>query len=32
VLYKRRTAPIAMVLFGIYVVIAALIAWIMSGS
>jgi hypothetical protein len=32
VLYKRRTAPIAMVLFGIYFVIAALIAWVMSGS
>lgn len=32
VLYKRRTAPIAMVLFGIYFVIAALIAYVMSGS
>lgn len=32
VLYKRRTAPIAMVLFGIYFVIAALIAFAMSGS
>ena len=32
VLYKRRTAPIAMVLFGIYFVVAALIAFAMSGS
>lgn len=32
VLYKRRTAPIAMVLLGIYFVIAALIAFAMSGS
>ena len=32
VLYKRRTAPIAMVLFGIYFVIAALIAYVVSGS
>ena len=32
VLYKRRTSPIAMVLFGIYLVGAALIAWVMSGS
>jgi hypothetical protein len=32
VLYKRRTGPIAMVLFGIYFVIAALIAYIASGS
>jgi len=32
VLYKRRTGPIAMVLFGIYFVGAALIAWVMSGS
>ena len=32
VLYKRRTGPIAMVLFGIYFVIAALIAFVASGS
>jgi hypothetical protein len=32
VLYKRRTAPIAMVLFGIYFGIAAVIAYVMSGS
>lgn len=32
VLYKRRTGPIAMVLLGIYFVIAALIAYIASGS
>ena len=32
VLYKRRTSPIAMVLFGIYFVIAALIAYVASGS
>ena len=32
VLYKRRTGPIAMVLFGIYFVIAALIAYVASGS
>ena len=32
VLYKRRTGPIAMVLFGIYFVIAALIAYVVSGS
>lgn len=32
VLYKRRTGPIAMVLFGIYFVVAALIAWALSGS
>ena len=32
VLYKRRTSPIAMVLFGIYFVIAALIAYVVSGS
>jgi hypothetical protein len=32
VLYKRRTAPIAMVLLGIYFVIAALIAFALSGS
>jgi len=32
VLYKRRTGPIAMVLFGIYFVIAALIAFAVSGS
>ena len=32
VLYKRRTGPIAMVLFGIYFVIAALIAYVISGS
>src|SRR5262245_46837344 len=32
VLYKRRTGPLAMVLFGIYFVGAALIAWVMSGS
>ena len=32
VLYKRRTGPIAMVLLGIYFVIAALIAFIASGS
>ena len=32
VLYKRRTAPMAMVLFGIYFVIALIIAFAMSGS
>jgi len=32
VLYKRRTSPIAMVLFGIYFVVAAIIAYAMSGS
>lgn len=32
VLYKRRTSPIAMVLFGIYFVIAAIIAYAMSGT
>ncbi len=32
VLYKRRTGPIAMILFGIYAVFAALIAFAMSGS
>jgi hypothetical protein len=32
VLYKRRTGPIAMVLFGFYFVIAALIAFVASGS
>jgi hypothetical protein len=32
VLYKRRTAPIAMVLFGIYFVIALIIAYVRSGS
>ena len=32
VLYKRRTAPYAMVLFSIYFVIAAVIAYVMSGS
>jgi hypothetical protein len=32
VLYKRRTGPIAMVLFGIYFVIAAIIAYATSGS
>ena len=32
VLYKRRTAPYAMVLFAIYFVIAAIIAYIASGS
>jgi hypothetical protein len=32
VLYKRRTSGYAMVLFGIYLVIAALIAFIRSGS
>ena|SRR5688572_30665373 len=32
VLYKRRTGPIAMVLFGIYFVIAAIIAYVASGS
>lgn len=32
VLYKRRTAPMAMVLFGIYFTIAALIAYVVSGS
>lgn len=32
VLYKRRTGPIAMVLLGIYFVIAAIIAYVMSGS
>ena len=32
VLYKRRTGPIAMVLFGIYFVVAAIIAYATSGS
>ena len=32
VLYKRRTGPIAMVLFGIYLVIALIIAFVRSGS
>ena len=32
VLYKRRTAPIALVLFGIYLVIALIIAFARSGS
>ena len=32
VLYKKRTGPIALVLFGIYFVIAAIIAYIASGS
>lgn len=32
VLYKRRTGPIAVVLFGIYFVIAAIIAYVASGS
>jgi len=32
VLYKRRTGPIAMVLFSIYVVVALLIAVVTSGS
>ena len=32
VLYKRRTGPIAMVLFGIYFAVAALIAFALSGS
>ncbi len=32
VLYKRRTGPIAMVLFSIYVVVALLIAFVTSGS
>lgn len=32
VLYKRRTSPIAMVLFGIYLVFAAIIAFVTSGS
>lgn len=32
VLYKRRTGPIALVLFGIYFVIALIIAFIRSGS
>jgi hypothetical protein len=32
VLYKRRTGPYAMVLFGIYFVVAAIIAYAMSGS
>ena len=32
VLYKRRTGPIAMVLFGIYLVIALIIAFARSGS
>ena len=32
VLYKRRTSPIAMVLFGIYLVIALIIGYVRSGS
>jgi hypothetical protein len=32
VLYKRRTGPIAMVLFSIYLVVALLIAFVTSGS
>ena len=32
VLYKRRTGPIAMVLFGIYFAVVALIAFVTSGS
>jgi hypothetical protein len=32
VLYKRRTGPIALVLFSIYFVVAAIIAYIASGS
>jgi hypothetical protein len=32
VLYKRRTSPIAMVLFGIYLVFASIIAFATSGS
>jgi hypothetical protein len=32
VLYKRRTGPIAMVLFGIYLVIALIIGYVRSGS
>jgi predicted transporter len=32
VLYKRRTGPIAMILLGIYFVIAAIIAFATSGS
>jgi Yip1-like protein len=32
VLYKRRTGPIAMVLFGIYLVIALIIGFVRSGS
>jgi len=32
VLYKRRTSPIAMVLFGIYLVIALVVAYFRSGS
>jgi len=32
VLYKRRTGPIAMVLFGIYFVVALIIGYVRSGS
>jgi hypothetical protein len=32
VLYRRRTGPIAMVLFGIYLVIALIVAFVRSGS
>ena len=32
VLYKRRTGPIAMVLFGIYLVVALIIGYVRSGS
>lgn len=32
VLYKRRTSPIAMVLFGIYLVVALIVAFVRSGS
>jgi hypothetical protein len=32
VLYKRRTSPIAMTLFGIYLVIALVVAYFRSGS
>ena len=32
VLYKKRTGPIAMVLFGIYLVIALIIGYVRSGS
>ena len=32
VLYKRRTGPIAMILFGIYLVVALIIGYVRSGS
>ena len=32
VLYKKRTGPVAMTLFGIYLVVALIIAFLRSGS